>query len=96
MHDPPQRQQFRERVRDLIARRSAGGAPATVNRQDVEDIGASLGMKSDESCQEFFALYGTLWTTRTGSIAANRVETDESRAYPPPRNWSAFEAVVFA
>jgi len=25
---------------------------------------------------------------------ASRVETDESRAYPPPRNWTAFEDVV--
>lgn len=94
MHDPPQRQRFRERVRDLIARRFAGGAPVTMSRQDVEDVGASLGMKSDESCQEFLALHGTLWTTRTGSMAVSKVETDESRAYPPPRNWSAFENVV--
>jgi hypothetical protein len=96
MHDPPQRQQFRERIRDLIARKSARGAEVSVSRQDVEDIGASLGMKSDEACQEFLALYGTLWTTRTGTIAASRVETDESRAYPPPRNWSTFEEVVLA
>jgi len=51
-------------------------------------------MKSDESCQEFLALHGTLWTTRTGSMAVSKVETDESRAYPPSRNWSAFENVV--
>ena len=94
MHDPPQRQEFRERVRDLIARKSAGGAPATVSRQDVEDMGAALGMKSNEACQEFLALHGTLWTTRAGSMVASRVETDESRAYPPPRNWTAFEDVV--
>ena len=94
--DPPQLQQFRKRVRDLIAGKSAGGAPTSVSRYEIEGIGASLGMKSDEACQEFLALYDTLWATRTGSIAASKVETDESRAYPPPRNWSTFEEVVLA
>ncbi len=94
MHDPPQRQRFREQVRYLIARKSAEDVSASVGRQEIEDIGASLGMKSDEACQEFLALYGTLWTTRAGSMEAGRVETDESRAYPPPRNWSAFDGVA--
>jgi VIT1/CCC1 family predicted Fe2+/Mn2+ transporter len=94
--DPPQKQQFREQVRHLIAEKLTGSASATVSRQEVEDIGASLGMKSDEACQEFLALQDTLWATRTGSIAASTSTTDESRAYSPPRNWSAFKDVVLA
>jgi hypothetical protein len=94
--DPPQKQRFRQQVRHLIAEKLTGSASATVSRQEIEDVGASLGMKSDEACQEFLALHGTLWTTRAGSMAASRVETDESRAYPSPRNWSAFEDVVLA
>lgn len=96
MVDPPKKQRFREQVRHLIAEKLTGSTSGTVSRREVEDIGASLGMKSDEACQEFLALHDTLWTTRTGDISASRVETDESRAYPPPRNWSAFEDVVFA
>lgn len=96
MHDPPQRQRFREELRDLIAKKFAGGASASVSREEVEDVGASLGMKSDEACQEFLALYDKLWTSRAGSLAASRVETDESRAYPPPRNWSSFDDVMLA
>ncbi len=94
MVDPPQKQRFRQQLRHLIAEKLTGSASATVSRQEIEDVGSSLGMKSDEACQEFLALHGTLWTTRAGSMAASRVETDESRAYPPPRNWSAFEDVV--
>lgn len=67
-----------------------------MNRDEVEDVGASLGMKSDEACQEFLALYDKLWTSRAGSLAASKVETDESKTYPPPRNWSAFDDVVLA
>lgn len=96
MHDPPQRQRFREELRDLIAKKSAGEASASVSREEVEDVGASLGMKSDEACQEFLAVYGELWMSRAGSLAASRVETEESSTYPPPRNWSSFDDVVLA
>jgi hypothetical protein len=53
-----------------------------------------LGKRSDEARHEFLALHGTLWTTRTGNMEASRITSDESRAYPPPRNWSAFDDVV--
>ena len=96
MVDPPHKQRFREQVRYLLAKKLAESDSASISRQEVEDVGASVGMKSDEACHEFLALYDTLWKSRAGSIAASRVTTDESRAYPPPRNWSAFEGVVLA
>jgi hypothetical protein len=92
--DPPQKQRFREQVRYLLVQKLAGDTSTQVNRREIEDIGASLSMRSDEACQEFLALYDTLWTVRTGSIEASRIISDESRANSPPRNWLAFNGVV--
>ena len=94
MTDPPQKQRFREQLRYLLAQKLGGDTSTQISRREVEDIGASLGMKSDEACQEFLALYDTLWTVRTGGMEASRITSDESRAYPPPRNWLAFNDVI--
>ena len=72
MHALSRRQQFREQARYLIARKSTGRTWASVSRGEIEDVGASLGTKSDEACHEFLALHGTLWTTRTGNMEASR------------------------
>lgn len=92
MHDPPQRQRFREQVRYLIARTSTGRTSASVSRGKIEeDIGASLGMKSDEAYHECLTLHGMPWTTRTGNMEANSITSDESRAYPPSRSFLSGE-----
>lgn len=79
---------FEEGLRNLLSERTDGGATTThINRREVERIGESSGMSSLEACRQFFAFRGSMWEVNTGSLAMSTINSEESGALPPPRNW---------
>lgn len=88
------RGQFRGRIRSLIASASEGqGAGTEVHRVDVEEIGASLGMGSEQACREFLRMKGNVWKfARGGSFTTHTVHSAEDERHP--RNWTALTNIV--
>ena len=86
--------QFRDRIRSLIAGASEGqGAGAEVHRADVEEIGASLGMGSEQACREFLLMKGDVWKfAHGGSFTTHTVHSAEDERHP--RNWTALTNIV--
>jgi hypothetical protein len=67
---------------------------ATIERREVEEIGASLGMTPEEACVQFLALRGVLWDLRTGNIIESMIRSGDEPVDAPPRDWFAFSDVV--
>jgi VIT1/CCC1 family predicted Fe2+/Mn2+ transporter len=78
--------QFEERLRSLISQKTDGGeTTGLVNKIEVEQIGEELGMTSAEANTNFFTLKGSVWDVQ--NMDNSLIDSDESRALPPPRNW---------
>ncbi len=86
--------QFRGRVRSLIAVASeVKGAGTEVHREDVEEIGASLGIGSEQACQEFLRMKGDVWKfAHGGSFTTHTAHSAEDGRHP--RNWSTLTNIV--
>jgi hypothetical protein len=94
MVDVPQRMRFQEELRKAIERnRRPWSGAATIERREVEEIGASLGMTPKEACVQFLALRGALWDLRTGNIIESMIRCGDEPVGDPPRNWFAFADV---
>ncbi len=85
-----QRIRFREEVWKLLSKKTRRG-PSDNLRDEVEVIGAYLGLAEEEACREFLGLRGVLWDVRSGDPLASMVASAKGEA--PPRNWFAFTDV---
>ncbi len=85
MAEDPNRQ-FEERLRSLVSEKTAGGeTTGLINKIEIEQIGDELGMTSAQANTQFFALRGSVWDVQ--NMSNSLIDSDESRALPPPRNW---------
>jgi hypothetical protein len=77
---------FEAQLRSLISEGTDGGETTTlINKIEIEQIGDELGMTSAQSNTQFFALKGFVWDVQ--NMNNSLIDSDESRALPPPRNW---------
>jgi hypothetical protein len=95
MSEVPQQMRLQEELRKAIERnRRPWSGTATIERREVEEIGASLGMTHKEACVQFLALRGVLWDLRTGNIIESMIRSGDEPVDDPPRKWFAFADVV--
>jgi hypothetical protein len=88
-------ERFEEQLRSLLSEKSEDGETTMlINRSEVEKIGQSLDMKPRQACTQFFALKGFVWDVV--DMNYSMIDTSESRALPPPRNWDAINDVYLA
>jgi hypothetical protein len=91
MAEDPNRQ-FEERLRTLVSEKTGGGETRTlINKIEVEQIGDELGMTPAQASTQFFALKGSVWDVE--SMDFSKISSEEVRALPPPRNWSAINDI---
>jgi hypothetical protein len=80
------RESFEQRLRSLISDKTEGGeSTALINKIEIEQIGEELGMSSAQANEQFFTLQGRVWDVQ--SMQYSMIDSEESRALPPPRNW---------
>ncbi len=85
MTEDPYRQ-FEERLRSLVSEKTDGGeSTGLINKNEIEQIGDELGMTSAQASTQFFVLRGSVWDVQ--SMQYSMIDSEESRALPPPRNW---------
>jgi hypothetical protein len=88
-------ERFEEQLRSLISEETEGGETTMfINRSQVEDIGKGLDMSPRQACTQFFALQGFVWDVV--DMDYSMIDSSESRALPPPRNWDAINDVYLA
>ena len=94
MEDVAPRTRFSEEIRWLIQRNTRFGGTGVVPRDQVEEIGASLGMSKLAACEEFLVLQGSLWDTYNVGIAFSKDKSAETRRLEPARRWLAINDVI--
>jgi hypothetical protein len=94
MEDVLVRTRFSEEIRWLIQRNTRFGGTGVVPRQQVEELGASLGMSEVASCEAFLALQGSLWDTYNAGISFSKGKAAETRRLEPARRWLAINDVI--
>jgi hypothetical protein len=79
-------ERFEQRLRSFISEKTNGGETTTlINKGEIEKIGDELGLTPAQVSAQFFTLRGTVWDVE--SMAYSRIDSDETGALPPPRNW---------
>ena len=87
-------QAFAQQIKDLIESKKAQDGTSTISKQEVERIGASMGMSKDEASGRFFDLKGVLWTLAKGDLMSDIVQGNDERKKHWPQDWTAVEKVV--
>lgn len=91
MDDDPGRK-FEAQLRSFISEKTDGGEDTMlINRSDVEEIGEGVDIRPRQACTQFFALRGFVWDV--ADMGHSMIDSSESRALPPPRNWLAINDV---
>ena len=87
-------QAFAQQIKDLIESKKGRDGAATISKQEVEQIGTSLGMSKDEASGRFFNLKGVLWTLGEGDLLSDLVQGSDDRKKEWPQDWTAVDKVV--